>query len=678
MKPKKTLIIYAVRVLACISIFICFCATNPAVVSSDQGYTTLRQTNYGQVSGIEDTANTWAWLGIPYAKPPVENLRWKASQNPDTWDGLMQTTAFCSQCPQYTGDGAIVGNEDCLYLNIWRPRTQDADLPVYFWIHGGGNNKGTASREAYNGANLSDETNMVVVTINYRLGPLGWFTHPALRTGLAGNEKSDSGNFGTLDMIKALKWVKENISAFGGDPNNVIIAGESAGAYNVLSLLISPLSTGLFHKAIMQSGIQYADSVAQGEAHANDVIIQLMINDGTAANETEAQETLSKWINMEIEKYLRAKTAHQLLDTYTPSSMNLIKFYKLFTDGTVLPSSGLNTLDDGTYPNKVPVILGSNLEEFKLYLRNHSHFITKINDGSFWDEEHEQDRALYASCAYYASDFWKVNAVDEIARKLKSHRDQPNIYAYRFDWGSGPEVRAPSWYTQLFGACHAVEIPFFFGNEIGGLAGINFNDDNQPGREALSTAMMAYVANFARTGNPNGTGLPVWRPWSNKRKAKHIILDVDDVTQDLTLSMSTVELTKSEVEADMAGDPLCEEIQNIFENWFSFLSWNVPCIPSFDIDTILTFFDRSVEEGLLEGRGSGWLAKLRLSLMREMLVIAGEFIEKDMMKAACFTLQRADMRCDGNPDPLPDFVVGDAVTEMAEMIQTLRTSLGCE
>ena len=401
-----------------------------------------------------------------------------------------------------------------------------------------------------------------------------------LRTGLSGDEKSDSGNFGTLDMIKALEWVNDNILAFGGDPDNVTIAGESAGAYNVLSLLISPLSTGLFHKAIMQSGAQYTNSVAQGEAHANDVIIQLMINDGTAEDETEAQIILSTWTDGQIEAYLRGKTAQQLLEAYTPSSSNMIEFSKLFTDGTVLPSNGLDTLDDGTYPNKVPVILGSNLEELKVFLRYHSYFAPKFDDGSFWSNPDAQD--LYRASSYFGSDFWKVNGVDEIARKLKSHVDQPDVYAYRFDWGSGPEVgaSAPWWYNQMLGACHTLDIPFFFGNETGGLADVIFNEDNRPGREALSTAMMAYLANFARTGNPNDIGLPVWNPWSNvEGEDKHIILDVDDDTQVPILPMSTVELTKPGVESDMAGDPLCEEIQNIFENWFFFLSWNVPCIP---------------------------------------------------------------------------------------------------
>jgi para-nitrobenzyl esterase len=130
------------------------------------GAETLRQTIYGEISGKEDAASTWAWLGIPYAKPPSGGLRWKTPQDPDAWGGVKETTAFCSQCPQYINTGEIIGNEDCLYLNIWRPRSQESNLPVYFWIHGGGNSKGAASDPGFEGANISSRSNMVVVTIN--------------------------------------------------------------------------------------------------------------------------------------------------------------------------------------------------------------------------------------------------------------------------------------------------------------------------------------------------------------------------------------------------------------------------------------------------------------------------------------------------------------------------------
>jgi len=159
-------------------------------------------------------------------------------------------------CPQIGSTGEVVGSEDCLYLNVWRPDTTEENLPVFVWIHGGGNSIGTGSQPGYNGANFADRNNAVYVSINYRLGPMGWFTHPALREDEIECAVDDmaclkeamaiainnSGNFGTLDIIKSLEWIKKNIKAFGGDKHNVTIAGESAGAHNVLSLLLSPLA----------------------------------------------------------------------------------------------------------------------------------------------------------------------------------------------------------------------------------------------------------------------------------------------------------------------------------------------------------------------------------------------------------------------------------------------------
>ena len=427
------------------------------------GATTTRQTVYGTVSGFEDIADTWAWLGIPYAKPPVGALRWKAPQNPDPWGGIKQTIDFKDMSPQYREDTHnhtfyIEGSEDCLYLNVWRPRTEEENLPVYFWIHGGGNSKGYSSDARYNGANLAGKSHIIVVTINYRLGPLGWFACPALRSGLPGEEESDSGNFGTLDMIQALQWVKENISAFGGDPDNVTIAGESAGAYDVLSLLTSPLATGLFHKAIMQSSSQRISSMGDSEEHANDVVLQLMVQDGTAADKAEAQLLKDSWTSTQIATYLRSKTARQILETYTPdhSFYGMIDFPRPIADGVVLPANGYAVLDEGTYANKVPIILGSNLDEVKLFLRRNPYFEPKINDSSFWHSP--ADRDLYHAAAEYGSKCWKIEGVDDVARKMISHDDQPDIYAYRFDWGSGAEIgnTAPWSFNEIYGSCHSL------------------------------------------------------------------------------------------------------------------------------------------------------------------------------------------------------------------------------
>ena len=225
---------------------------------------TLRQTTAGPVVGFVDELNTHGWTGIPFAAPPVGDLRWAAPRLPEPWQEPLQAVTFNNACLQLWGIlagtdgelGQVVGSEDCLYLNVWAPAgSSDLDsepLPVMFWIHGGGNTIGTANTS--NGARLAAEQNLVVVTINYRLGVLGWLSHPALRQAERSAHDA-SGNYGTLDMIAALQWVQYNIASFGGDPDNVTIFGESAGGRNVYSLMfLSPPAAGLFHQVIAQSG----------------------------------------------------------------------------------------------------------------------------------------------------------------------------------------------------------------------------------------------------------------------------------------------------------------------------------------------------------------------------------------------------------------------------------------
>jgi para-nitrobenzyl esterase len=507
---------------------------------------TLVQTVNGPVKGFADTNDTWVWKAIPYAKPPVGELRWKAPQDPDSWNVTRAETQFCSECTQYTVTGTVAGNEDCLYLNIWRPNSEETELPVYFWIHGGGNSRGTASYEGYNGANIASKSDMVVVTVNYRLGPLGWFTYAALRSGEPGRELDDSGNYGTLDLIKALKWVQANIEAFGGNPSNVTIAGESAGAINVFSLLISPLAHNLLQKAISQSGFPTARPVADGDASSRDAILKLLVNDGTAADVDSAQKYLDTLSDTKIESYLRAKSAAELLKAYDTGYFGMLAFPYIFEDGTVIPKAGFDTFEDGTYPNKVPLIIGTNKEETKVFLFLDPTFIGK-------DE-------LYQTVASYSSDLWKTVGADSVARELSSHPDQPNVYVYQFLWGSGGDtgtsvIPAP-WGFRL-GACHSLDIPFFFGNDIWNnpLGLLVFTKSNRAGREALSSAMMAYVAQFARTGNPNkpGTSIIDWLPWSNAADGPKCILFNVQVNLPY-LAMSNVELTASGVKAKLASD----------------------------------------------------------------------------------------------------------------------------
>jgi len=249
--------------------------------------------------------------------------------------------------------GQILGTEDCLYLNVWRPASYQTRPPVYVWIHGGGNSTGSATYvKYYRGHRLAAAGNLVFVSVNYRLGPLGWFSHPALREGRS--PEDDSGNFGTLDIIQALRWIRDNIAAFGGDPGTVLIAGESAGAMNVLSLLTCPAAAGLFHRAVIQSGVVSTTSPEQAEGRARRAILRLLEKNGLARDPRQAEELLAS--PERLRAFLRDCTGRQLLRCYSPGPSGMIDNPSIITDGTVLPDDGYAALERGDYPGKVPLI----------------------------------------------------------------------------------------------------------------------------------------------------------------------------------------------------------------------------------------------------------------------------------------------------------------------------------
>lgn len=236
----------------------------------------------GEVVGGEGRYGSHAWLGLPFAAPPVGALRWSPPQCAAPWEGQRAALRFPSPCAQVASPlgnaegvapGELLGSEDCLYLSVWAPRVSlDAlasggvRLPVMVWIHGGGNSMGATN--FYEGGRLASSENVVVVSVQYRLGPFGWLRHQSLRAG-AEDEAERSGNFGTLDLVAALEWVKANVAAFGGDPDNVTVFGESAGGLNVYSLLVSPRARGLFHRAIAQSGGLSRTTLEQAEGFAD-------------------------------------------------------------------------------------------------------------------------------------------------------------------------------------------------------------------------------------------------------------------------------------------------------------------------------------------------------------------------------------------------------------------------
>jgi para-nitrobenzyl esterase len=497
-------------------------------------------TRFGAVQGFADADETWVWKAIPYARPPVGDLRWRAPQNPVPWTKIRSERSFNDGCTQYDvlNSNTIRGSEDCLYLNVWRPQDGEISLPVYVFIHGGGNTMGWSTQIAdYQGNRLAARSRMVFVSINYRLGPFGWFTHPALRTNQSALDAS--GNYGLLDMIKALEWIRDNIKAFGGDPQRVTLTGQSAGAMDVLALLIAPKAKGLFQRAMAQSGVARTSTVAEADLMSRSVIEQLLVADGTAKTHAQADAATTGMTMAVLATYLRKKSDREILRTYGSPKGGIIANPDVLNDGVVIPIDGFASFATGRYSSKVPIILGGNLEELKSILDS-ARTIP-------WQDE------LYQAVVKYGSARWRAFGVHEIAHQLAANAGQPPVYTYRFDWGApnakGKSVLPGTWGDRL-GAFHALEIPFFLGNDtiFGVLQVFLFTTENEKGRKALSEAMMAYLASFARTGNPNAPGstLPKWQPWSTQpRTMKSLVFNAGPDA--LAISISTEELTDASV-----------------------------------------------------------------------------------------------------------------------------------
>lgn len=492
---------------------------------------TLVSTAYGSLDGAHDRNHTLSWFGIPYAKPPVEELRWQKPQAQDAWRGIRPARQFGSKSAQRSMlFGFATGSEDCLYLNVWRPETVEKGLPVYVWIHGGANTSGSADiSPEYKGQSLAAKANLVYVSINYRLDVFGWFAHPALRTG---DPETDSGNFGTLDLIAALEWVRDNIAAFGGDPGNVTIAGESAGAMNVLTLLIAPRAKGLFHRAVVESGYTRIPKVGAVD-FAENLGLRLAISQGKAANEGEAKAFAASMKKEEAAKWLREASPAELLKLSKPGSKTILSLPSPIFDGNVLPADGFAALADPKRSADVPLIIGTNKEEAKLFL-----FFLRQNSR----------KPLYQALSDVTSALWKAEGADAVADAIDERSLARHVYVYRFDWGA-PDTRGVSVQGgrtgAKIGAAHSIEIAFFLQNDTvygNALPLPIFTKANEKGRLALQEKMGSYLSNFIRGGDPNGKspGAQVdqvlWEPWDAKStEPPFIVFNADFVDAHIKL-----------------------------------------------------------------------------------------------------------------------------------------------
>ncbi len=531
-----------------------------------------RTLSQGTVVGFTDQLGGHVWRGIPYATPPVGELRWRAPRPPAPFEGELSALAFGNPCVQFAGpldssadEGGTTGDEDCLVLNVFAPKmtaeeaAQAEPLPVMVWIHGGGNTVGSAN--VYGGSVLATTRGVIVVSMNYRMGVLGWFRHPALR-GDGVLAEDASGNFGTLDLVQVLRWVQSEIATFGGDPSRVTLFGESAGGTNVYSMLLSPRAKGLFSRAIVQSGGLGWASIADAEnpidaeepghaASSAEVLYGLMVDDGTAVDRAAAKAKVADMEPDAVATYLRGVPAERLLARFDGEGFGgMYRLPMLFPDGVVLPNEGPHAaLASGNY-NRVPTIAGTNRDEMRLFALFGSPHITSVFRIPLW----VNDARRYTLEAEYPSLFWKARGVDEPLSSMREVQG-PSVYGYRFDWDEEPKIAFAD-LSIMLGAAHGLEIPFVFGRlTFLGLDRLIFSDDARPAAEALSKAMTSYWTQFAYTGDP-GRGregdLPHWTAWQNGPSAPRYILLDTEAGGGLRMASETV--TKAGVLAQLATD----------------------------------------------------------------------------------------------------------------------------
>ena len=443
-----------------------------------------------------------AFLGIPYAAAPVGQLRWKPPAAAAKWDGIRKAKEFGTRCMQARIFDDMVfrdrgPSENCLTLNVWAPANAKAKakLPVMVWIHGGGFVAGGTSEPRQDGHNL-EQHGVVVVSMNYRLGLFGFFTHAELA---AESEKKAAGNYGLLDQVAALEWVQRNIAAFGGDPGNVTIFGESAGSFSVSALMASPMAKGLFHKAIGESGAAFFNRDLPFES--------------LAQREQEDTEIVAATVGAKSLAELRAVPAEKLLQVSTEKESGKGFHFSPDIDGYFLPEPVPAIFAAGKQ-NDVPLLAGWNRDEGSLPV-----------NGKAKSMGAELKTTSEAEFGGHAAEFLKLyrgGSKQEAARSLQDFlgdqliaygtwkwmeaqktSGKQAVYRYRFDLS----LPSPDKLEGL-GAYHSAEIEYVFGQ---------LDSKALPWRpedRALSAQMQKYWTNFARNGDPNVPGLPKWPAYS--------------------------------------------------------------------------------------------------------------------------------------------------------------------
>lgn len=462
------------------------------VIESTPLTTTVDVTG-GLIEGVEQDG-ILMYKGIPFAAPPVGELRWKAPAPVQPWTGVKKADAFCSACMQAAnamGNTAPV-SEDCLYLNVWTPaKMTDEKLPVIFWVHGGGYSGGSTSTPMYDGTGFAKK-GVILVSVAYRLGPFGFLAYPELSR----ESGHGSGTYGILDMIAGLKWTKDNIAKFGGDPSNVTIFGHSAGGAAISLLAATPLTKGLFHHAICMSGGSFTPLQTSKENGANLAIPALNVAESTG------EDFLKKLgvADIRAARALNAEDIQKKLD----SEMKGMRF-RPAADGYVISNDLYTLYEEGRF-NDTPVLLGHTSDETAAFGGNKN--ITP-------EEFEKQIKSQYGS---HGDAILSVYPHSTDAEATKSSRDLRNDTSFAWNTWTWSRLQTQKGKNKAYqyyfdyhpdspdgGSGHGSDVPYAFRTLAGG-------PDEQPKEEdlKLSDMISTYWTNFAKTGNPNGQGLPEW------------------------------------------------------------------------------------------------------------------------------------------------------------------------
>lgn len=507
------------------------------------------QTEKGTVRGSVTANHIQQFLGIPYAKAPTGKLRWMPPQEMEPWKGIKNATEFSNACPQVTTLGPFAGpttvNEDCLYLNVFTTGETRSLKPVIVWIHGGGNFAGSSAD--YDPTPLvqgqPDGQETVVVTFNYRLGLFGTLSTPSLNS-----EGHPWGNYGVLDQIAVLKWVKQNIAKFGGDPDRVTLGGQSAGAYDTVANMLSPLSEGLFNRAIVMS----SPGFAAGFPTANTAL-----HNGTAFAKAAGCEVNDA-------KCLRSLSAARILQLQGAPNMNSAFITGTpFVDGTIIPQQPAVAWQTGSF-NKMPVMGGSTEDEASFFTGVTEYYSAPLFYGPSWKsmdiESFNQSMKPGSFCLWCNNNQMPNDAFKHYS--LSQHQDDPMeayqrlltdiakcqeqnvlrewvtqipVYAYDFTYNDAP-FYFPKMPGFKPGASHTADIQFVFKNFHGGQLGVNIDQKTGVPRELnsqeqqLADQMVGMWTRFAATGNPNGSGDQPWPRMRSIKDGHYYIQDVNATT----------------------------------------------------------------------------------------------------------------------------------------------------